>query len=50
MICPVCGSSHLYRIRVGRAAEREIYRCPNCEHSFDREEVKDFNNDREESE
>ena len=50
MICPICGSSRVYRVRFDRTAEGIICRCPDCEHSFDREEVKDFNENREESE
>ena len=51
MICPVCGSSRIYKMK-NRLTVMSVleYYCPDCYHSFDREEVKDANENREEME
>lgn len=47
MICPVCGSSRIYRLkkRITVLSILDHY-CPDCMHYFDREDVKDFNENR----
>jgi len=45
MICPVCGSSNIHRVRKSslRDSDLVLYVCYSCDHFFDREEVRDFN-------
>ena len=46
MICPVCGSSNLVKVKRRRSDGTEYF-CLICDHIFDREEIKDFNENRE---
>ena len=48
MICPACGSSRIYPLksRITTMSVLDHY-CPDCMHYFDREDVKDANENRE---
>lgn len=47
MICPICGSSHIHKVRRMSRAHQSEWFCYDCEHFFDREEVMDANENRE---
>ena len=48
MICPTCGSSKIRRMKMRLTTLSMLeYYCPDCMHYFDREDVKDANENRE---
>ena len=48
MICPICGSSNGVVKAKRRNSDDTEYFCIICNHVFDREDIKDFNENREE--